>query len=289
MRFLHLLLTATALLATAPTRAADLRSLTPCTLIPSDHPDGDSFDVRLPDGSTTTVRLYAVDCIETSAHDETIARRLRSQRRHFGIGGNDTAASIQQARQFGEQATSRTRELLATPFTVHTAGADAMGGRHSSRIYAFVTTSDGRDLASTLVREGLARAYGIARTLPDGTPSSEYKQHLADLELSAAANRRGIWAATDWDQLPDHRAEERREARELRAIITPPPPPTPIDPNTATATQLASLPGIGPVLANRIIAARSTQPIRSLADLDAIPGISPRLIQQIAPNLTTPQ
>jgi competence protein ComEA len=280
------LLAALLLLAATTTHAGDLETLHSCTLVPTGHADGDSFQVLLPDQSIATIRLYAVDCIETSAYDETTARRLRTQRRHFGIGGSDPAASIQQARTFGQQAAERTRTLLAEPFTVHTAHADAMG--RSSRIYAFVTTSDGRDLATTLVREGLARAYGISRTLPDGTPSSEYKQHLADLEFAAAANRRGIWASTDWDQLPADRAEERRESRELRAIIAPPTPTTPLDPNTATAEELATLPGIGPVLAGRIVASRATSPIRTLDDLDAIPGISPRLLATIAQDLDLP-
>ena len=47
--------------------------------------DGDSFSVRLTNGQIITARLYEVDTIETYINDTTSARRLRAQRRYFGI------------------------------------------------------------------------------------------------------------------------------------------------------------------------------------------------------------
>ena len=56
-----------------------------CEYIESKWNDGDSFLLRLKDGQTITARLYEVDTIETHINNTTAARRLRAQRRYFGI------------------------------------------------------------------------------------------------------------------------------------------------------------------------------------------------------------
>ncbi|HEX8858914.1 MAG TPA: ComEA family DNA-binding protein, partial [Actinomycetes bacterium] len=53
-------------------------------------------------------------------------------------------------------------------------------------------------------------------------------------------------------------------------------PGVPIDLNTATAEQLDTLPGVGEVTANQIIAYRSEHPFRSVDDLRQVPGIGDR-------------
>jgi DNA uptake protein ComE-like DNA-binding protein len=62
-----------------------------------------------------------------------------------------------------------------------------------------------------------------------------------------------------------------------------------IDPNTATAGELESLPGIGKKLAERILEARATTPIRSINDLLAIKGLTPKLLEAIAPKIQFPE
>ena len=259
-----------------------LQTFTGCTLVEADWADGDSFPVKLPDGKQVTARLYGADCIEWHVNDETLARRLRAQRRYFGIGSTDAASSMKTARDFGKQASIRTRELLAKPFTIHTAFAGARGNGEKERAYAFVTTAEGKDLATILVDEGLARAFGVTRQLPDGTSGNEYRETLADLELTAAADRKGIWAATDWTKLPADRAEERKESTELQTVLKDSQSTDAIDPNTATAEELESLPGIGKKLTERILEARATAPIRSINDLLAIKGMTPKLVEAIA-------
>lgn len=59
-----------------------------------------------------------------------------------------------------------------------------------------------------------------------------------------------------------------------------------LDVNTAPAESLATLPGIGPVLAARIVADRAAHgPFAGLADLQRVRGIGPRLASRLAPRL----
>jgi competence protein ComEA len=50
--------------------------------------------------------------------------------------------------------------------------------------------------------------------------------------------------------------------------------------NTATTAELESLPGIGPVIARRIVEGR---PYRSVDDLDRVKGIGPKRLAEIRP------
>jgi competence ComEA-like helix-hairpin-helix protein len=56
--------------------------------------------------------------------------------------------------------------------------------------------------------------------------------------------------------------------------------------NTATQEELETLPGVGPVLAGRIIAARANKPFTSLADLDQVPGIGPKMLEKLGDRVT---
>jgi competence protein ComEA len=70
------------------------------------------------------------------------------------------------------------------------------------------------------------------------------------------------------------------------------PPPTaraPLDLNTATAAELDALPGIGPVLAARIVEHRRLHgAFRSVEELRSVPGIGPRLLARLRPSLREP-
>jgi competence protein ComEA len=57
--------------------------------------------------------------------------------------------------------------------------------------------------------------------------------------------------------------------------------------NTAGEAELISLPGIGPVLARRIIAHRQRDgPYQRLEDLLQVEGIGPKLLERIRPLVT---
>ncbi len=274
-------------LAGAAMAAEPLTALRGCTLVPTEWADGDSFRIRTAEGTEHTVRLYGADCLEADVHDTTDARRLRAQRRYFGISqhGGSPDASIEAAKRFGKLAGERRAALLADRFTVHTAFADGRGDGKFKRIYGFVRTSDGEDLAAVLVREGLARAYGVYRETPEGLHADDYRGELADLELLAARKGRGVWEITDWDALPGERRAEREEEAELEAAIDGGPEleKASIDPNTAARDELMHLPGIGEKTANAIIEHR---PYASIDELDRVPGIGPKTLERIGPFLT---
>ena len=60
-----------------------------------------------------------------------------------------------------------------------------------------------------------------------------------------------------------------------------------VDLNAATAEQLDALPGIGPVLAQRIVAHRDESgPFRSVDQLDDVPGIGPAIAAELAELVT---
>jgi competence protein ComEA len=259
--------------------SAQLTKIPNCQLIPTAWADGDSFSVRLPDGKEQTIRLYGADCIEMHVQgDDSNARRLRDQRRHFGID------DILVAKAMGEAARAATFEKLAKPFTIHTSFADGRGDGRFSRVYAFVVTADGEDLTEWLVSQGLARAFGVVRQLPDGTRGNEWREQLADLELTAARAARGAWAKTDWEKLPAFRKQARDEIAELEAAKgnKVADESTRIDPNTAARDELMSLPGVGEKTADAIIEAR---PYASVKDLLKAAGIGPASLKKIAPFL----
>jgi len=195
-----------------PSVAADkLQTLPNVHLIADRDNDGDSFLVHAGE-RRLLLRLYYADCPETNAGNETDARRLRAQRRYFGV--KDEARMV----HFGKQAWKLTEAQLAKPFTVHTAFATAPGRAKIPRVYSFVTTADGQDLGSLLVQHGLARAHGVRRETPERLPAKEMTERVRDMEAAAMLKRAGIWAEADPDRLAELRAEQRAEDRELQQI-----------------------------------------------------------------------
>lgn len=273
------------LVALGTASAGDLQKLEQCSLSPTAWADGDSFEIVTAAGKRHTIRLYGADCFEWHVNDETDARRLRAQRRYFGMTGFGGSAekSIATAKGLGEAAAKEVSAALTKPFTVHTAFASALGDGQHPRVYGFVTTAEGEDLAGRLVRLGLARAFGVGHDTPDGKSKRDYQDTLRDLELQAAKRGSGAWAKTDWEKLPAERKLERDENEELeQSTETKLSTGTRIDLNKAARDELMRLPGVGEVTALRIIEGR---PYKSVDDLDRISGIGSKTLERIKPLL----
>ena len=255
--------------------AQELQKFEGCCLVEAGWADGDSFSVALSDGKEIVLRLYYVDCNETAAATETDQRRVRDQSSYFGV--DDHQVTLESGRQAAEEV----KKLLSKPFTVHTAFASAPGRSAKPRTYGFVTLSDGRDLGEVLVGEGLARSYGVRRNTPDGLNTEAAEAKMDDLELGAAIARRGIWAKTDPQRLVALREDRRAEDRQLREAFGTS-AGEPIDPNTATVDEIMLLPGVGEVLAERIVEGR---PYKSVADLRRVPGVGEKVFARIEDSL----
>jgi DNA uptake protein ComE-like DNA-binding protein len=275
-----------------------------CRVIPNPANDGDSFHVSAGE-KEYLFRLYFVDAPET---DEMAPGRLVQQAKYFAI-------TVPQAIEVGRAAKEFTRRKLAEPFTVFTHLSDAMGQSRLERFYAFVQTSQG-DLGEQLVRNGLARNYGFKAT-PPGLKSSRIElEKLQELENEARQEKIGAWGV-NVGRLNAHvqtpssfssfvsqqKARSRWAPADSFAVGSPIPqsvasgartspvetnkthakkkaPLGRIDINTATEKELTTVPGIGHVMAARIIAAR---PFRSADDLKRVSGIGDKKYAQIRP------
>lgn len=274
-----------------------------CRLIPNPANDGDSFHVSASE-KEYLFRLYLVDAPET---DEMTPRRLIEQAKYFNI-------TVPQAIEVGRTAKDFTQEKLSQPFTVFTHLSDAMGQSRLERFYAFVETKEG-DLGEQLVRNGLARSYGF-KAAPPGLASSRIEvEKLQQLEDKAKRDQIGAWGvnagrlkahaqapsgfssfvangktssiSAPADSLGAFPPVAKRAASITRSSVATngshakeKTPLGNIDINTATEKELTTVPGIGHVMAGRIIAAR---PFRSADDLKRVSGIGDKKYAQIRP------
>jgi DNA uptake protein ComE-like DNA-binding protein/endonuclease YncB( thermonuclease family) len=275
-----------------------------CRLIPNPANDGDSFHVSAGE-KEYLFRLYLVDAPET---DEMTPRRLIEQAKYFSI-------TVPQAIEVGRAAKDFTQEKLSQPFTVLTHMSDAMGQSRLERFYAFVETKEG-DLGEQLIRNGLARSYGF-KTAPPGLTSSRIEvKKLQQFEDEAKQEKLGAWgvnvgrlnvhaqAPSSFSAfVPEEKTRSGLAPVDSPAVFSPVAKPAAsitrsrpvettgshakekiprgnIDINTATEKELTTVPGIGHVMAARIIAAR---PFRSADDLKRVSGIGKKKYAQIRP------
>ena len=260
-----------------PSFAADLQIFSNVQLVKNPANDGDSFLVKA-NGKSFHVRLYFVDCPETSISFKSDAQRVREQTRYFGL------ISAERTIHFGNEAKIFVERILAKPFTLYTDFASALGRSPKGRMYGFIITAEGNDLASLLVKNGFARTHGVGRKTPAGTSRDEMFEILRDMEISAILKHIGIWSESDPDRIAELRAKQRSEDQELKELQSQvkkaPLPQGLLDLNTATEKELQSIKGIGPVLAARIIAGR---PYKSVDDLLKVKGIGQNKLEKIHP------
>jgi DNA uptake protein ComE-like DNA-binding protein len=233
-----------------------------CRLIDGAPLDGDSFRVAH-EGREYAFRLYFVDAPEA---EELFRDRVDDQAAYFGIPSSE----IQRA---GELAAAFTRaKLSGRDFSVITRWQNALGRGKLARFYCEALVG-GKNLGEELVANGLARVYGLKAVRPGGTRASNVIMALKNLELTAREQKRGIW-------------DEARFPRGATQPTTPPvsasgaPGNELIDLNTASYEALQKLPGIGPKLAERIIAHR---PYKSVDELARVSGISSGRLERLTP------
>jgi DNA uptake protein ComE-like DNA-binding protein len=275
-----------------------------CRFISNPADDGDSFHVTT--GAKEYIfRLYLVDAPET---DEMNPVRVAEQAKYFAI-------SAPQVIEVGQAAKEFTRQKLSQPFTVLTRWKGAMGRSKLERFYAFVQVKDG-DLGEQLVRNGLARNYGFRAAPPGSKNARAESEKLQQFEDQAKQERIGAWGISAGrlnahaqtpssfsSFVPEQKTRSRSAPADSSAAGSPIPQPvassartspvetkkthakekTPlgkIDINTATEKELTTVPGIGHVMAARIIAAR---PFRSADDLKRVSGIGDKKYAQVRP------
>ncbi|MGC4015410.1 MAG: hypothetical protein QM755_12970 [Luteolibacter sp.] len=163
-----------------------------CTLANEKHNDGDSFEVRLPDGRTEVFRLYFVDTPEsefrTYRGGDDNYTRIKQQAEYFG------GITSEQAVEIGHRAKEFTLPLLAKrPFTLYTLWDSPF---NDQRYHAFIQVEDGgksRWLDELLVERGFCRIFTKGADMPDGTPLNRRKDQLHAMEREAKARRAGAW------------------------------------------------------------------------------------------------
>lgn len=102
----------------------------------------------------------------------------------------------------------------------------------------------------------------------------------ADLAAINLAGRLGDGEVIDVPQVGATAAETREPA-------PPPPADSLVNINTASVEELDTLPGIGPVLGERIVAFRDEHgPYTSVDQLTDVEGISDRLVETLRPHVT---
>ena len=257
-----------------------------CQLIPNKANDGDSFHVRAND-TEYLVRLYFVDAPETAGIS---AARLIEQAEYFGV-------SVPQVIEIGLDAKKFVDAKLSEPFTVVTRLAGGLGRSKVQRIYGFVRTKEG-DLGEQLIANGLARIHGTSAPSPGGSTSADEHEKLAQLENEAKRRQVGGWSISGQQSngigpqsspdasrsIPVTRTSSSlaaaRSPGEVKSRAKEKTQLGKIDINTATEKELTTVPGIGHVMAERIIAAR---PFRSADDLKRVSGIGEKKYAQIRP------
>ena len=220
-------------------------------------------------GQKYALHIYWVDAPESTSGK---LRLLQEQARYFSIPEAQVTDSGQLAKRV-------TRNFLRGEFTVHTKWKDARGAGSSGKSYYAVFEKDGEYLSQELVAQGLARIYGMPPNdrWPNGPSPRAYLSRLKNSERAAQQDEDGIWGlakgSIQMSGLQSLIAGSQAGGQGLRtaqqddrSVVLK----NKININTASIGELESLPGIGPILAQRIIDARPIDLIDSLVDIAGI-------------------
>jgi competence protein ComEA len=166
--------------------------------------------------------------------------------RHAAAGAPAGGAPLAVAPLRPRAATTRQAAAAAPPIVVDVVGAVRRPGLYRLRRGARVADAVAR--AGGLTRRAQRTAVNLAAPLADGQ------------QVLVAA----------------------RGAAVVGAVAAGAPASGPVSLSTATAEQLDTLPGVGPVTAQKIVAYREQHgPFTAVAQLDAIPGIGPSRLDEL--------
>jgi competence protein ComEA len=240
--------------------------LTGCQLVTNALVDGDSFHV-LHGGREYVFRLYFVDAPEK---DPSLRERIVDQAAYFGVNGADIPGAGVLAARFTRD------KLSATNFTVITRWQNAMGRSALARFCCVVSIGD-ENLAEELVAQGWARIYGLRANWPGGMRSTTFINTLKNLELGAREKHLGVWNEKRFPRATEDVAAAGAGTNQVAVVSEA---HGLLDLNSATAEELADLPAIGPVLAQRILERR---PYARVEDLKDVAGIGAKTFEKLKP------
>ncbi len=138
--------------------------------------DGDTIDVRLPNGSEDTVRLLGVDTPEVHAENDPA---------EFP-GVPDTEAGRDCLRSWGERASEHAKDELMGETVTLSFDANEPRRGYFGRLLAYVHV-DGESFNYGLITRGLARRYDDS--------GFEYRDRYGTAEDAARTNGVGLWGA----------------------------------------------------------------------------------------------
>ncbi len=171
---------------------------------------------------------------------------------HHKFGAIDNTIVVVGSQNWSEAANHRNDETL---LIIHNPTVAAHYGREFERLYAQATLGIPPKVVTKIEQQICSQPWAEGEMEPIFQESDSGE---GDSATSSAAD------ATDMGQ---------RDAEVVNL-------------NTATEAELTSLPGIGPALAERIVAAREIAPFNSLDDLDAVKGIGPSKLEQLRDRVT---
>ncbi len=152
------------------------------------------------------------------------------------------------------------------------------------------THASKQEITAVATLLGLTTAAAIIGYYRTASDSHTRQQWLAQLDSLAQLSTADNASPDDEDQpsrntpheiadsayKPDARHDKRKQL-----------PTQPIDINTAPKQELMRLPGIGEVMASRIVAARKERPFSKPDDLLRVPGIGKKKFERIRPYIRT--
>ena len=135
------------------------------------------------------------------------------------------------------------------------------------------------------------RAVGAVSPVPASATRALDRQ-LEAVDSARAADKRPGGARRKASRKPrvprpTNSATRAPAAQQPQTVVSPPTVAGPLDLDVATEGQIESLPGIGPVLAKRVVADRDARgAFGSIANLRRVSGIGPALAGKLAPVVT---